>query len=60
VASKTITAKKRCCRSDPRCKKCPVVLRRLERVDLARRVEGRTYVLASDLKKRHMKAARLD
>ncbi len=56
----TIVAKKRCCKSQPRCKKCPVVLRRLERVDMARRAEGRVYVLSRDVKKRHLRAARLD
>jgi hypothetical protein len=57
---KRVVAKKRCCKSQPRCKRCPVVLRRLERVDLARHVSGSTYVLASDLKKRHLRAARRD
>jgi hypothetical protein len=56
----TIVAKKRCCKSQPRCKRCPVVLRRLERVDLARREQGRVYVLSPDAKKRHVRAARLD
>jgi hypothetical protein len=55
-----VVAKKRCCRSAPRCKRCPIVLARLERVDLARRADGRAYVLARDLKKRHLRAARRD
>jgi len=58
--AKTVVAKKRCCESQPRCRRCPVVLRRLERVDLARRKEGRTYVLARDLKPRQMRTARID
>jgi hypothetical protein len=60
VAKKVVIAKKRCCQSGPRCKRCPIVLRRLERVDLARRVDRRTYVLSADLRKRHLRAARLD
>ena len=58
--AQSVVAKKRCCKSQPRCKRCPVVLRRLERVDLARRKKGRAYVLSRDLKPRHVRAARID
>jgi len=58
--AQTVVVKKRCCKSQPRCKRCPVVLRRLERVGLARRKDGRVYVLASDVKPRHIRAARID
>jgi len=37
-----VKAKKRCCQSRPRCKRCPVVLRRLAKAGLAE-VEGRRY-----------------
>lgn len=50
--------KKRCCKSDPRCARCPTVLRRLERAGLAEREHGRTYRLAKDARKRHIRAAR--
>lgn len=53
-----VTVKKRCCKSEPRCKRCPTVLRRLERAGLAEREHGRVYVLAKDLRGRHLKAAR--
>jgi len=56
--AKEIKVKKRCCKSGPRCKRCPVVLKRLERLDLAQRTGKRTYELAPELRKRDVKAAR--
>lgn len=56
--ARRVTVKKRCCKSDPRCRRCPTVLRRLERAGLAEREEGRTFRLAKDVRKRHLKAAR--
>lgn len=55
---KTVVAKKSCCKDKPRCKKCPVVLKRLEAAGLAARVEKRTYLVADDVRKRDMRAAR--
>ena len=50
--------KRRCCKDRPRCKRCPVVLKRLEKAGLAQaRSDGR-YVVDPDLKKRQLKAAR--
>jgi hypothetical protein len=50
--------KQRCCKSKPRCKRCAVVLKRLERDGLAeRRGDGR-YVLVELLGKKQLKAAR--
>jgi hypothetical protein len=57
-AATSVKAKKRCCRDRPRCKRCPVVLKRLARKGLAERVEGRRYELSARLKKKHVKAAR--
>jgi hypothetical protein len=37
-----VKAKKRCCQSRPRCKRCPVVLRRLAKAGLAEQ-DGRGY-----------------
>ena len=51
-----ITVKKRCCKSDPRCKRCPVVAKRLSAVGLARRTGRRTYVI--DAPKQAIKRAR--
>ena len=57
LAAKPIKPKKGCCKSDPRCKRCPVVLNRLAKQGLAER-EGKRYVLAADLRKKQLKAAR--
>jgi hypothetical protein len=40
-----LTVKKRCCKSDPRCKRCPVVAKRLSAAGLAERTGPRTYVV---------------
>ena len=50
--------KKRCCTSRPRCKRCPVVLKRLEQQGLAERKGRFAYELSPDLTKKAMKAAR--
>ena len=50
--------KKRCCKSRPRCKRCPVVLKRLEKQGLAERTGRFAYELSPDLTKKAMKAAR--
>jgi hypothetical protein len=53
-----VKTKKRCCTSRPRCKRCPVVLKRLEEQGLAERKGRFTYELSPDLTKKAMKAAR--
>ena len=56
--AKVVKPRKRCCKSRPRCKRCPVVCRRLAEQGLAsRRSDGR-YVLAVKLRKKQLKAAR--
>jgi hypothetical protein len=56
--ARVVKPKRRCCKDRPRCKRCPVVLKRLEKAGLAEaRGEGR-YVVDPDLKKRELKAAR--
>jgi hypothetical protein len=57
ATTRRVKAKKRCCKSGPRCKRCPVVCKRLERQGMAKRVEKRTWVLV-DVTKPAMKAAR--
>jgi hypothetical protein len=54
----TVKAKKRCCESRPRCKRCPVVLRRLAKAGLAERRGTRTFVLGDDVTKKAVRAAR--
>jgi hypothetical protein len=56
--ARVVKPKSDCCKSDPRCKRCPVVCRRLARKGLAElRADGR-YVLAVDLTKKQLRKAR--
>ena len=55
---KPFKTKKRCCKDKPRCKRCPVVCKRLVKQNLAVRLEDGRYVLSIDLKKKQYKAAR--
>jgi hypothetical protein len=58
VSKRVVKPKKRCCNSSPRCKRCPVVCKRLERKGLAeRRADGR-YELSVSLRKKQLKKAR--
>ncbi|WP_354700009.1 hypothetical protein DSM112329_00268 [Paraconexibacter sp. AEG42_29] len=54
----TLTAKKKCCKDKPRCKKCPVTLKRLETMGYAKRKDTRTYVMIDVVPKSVMKKAR--
>jgi len=54
--AKTVTAKKRCCKDAPRCKKCPVVCKRLEQRGFAEKLGARTYLITAS--KPAVKAAR--
>ncbi len=53
-----IKTKKRCCKDKPRCKKCPVVWKRLETAGYAEREDTRHYVVTLDVPKKAMRAAR--
>jgi hypothetical protein len=53
-----VKPKKRCCKSNPRCKRCPVVTKRLVMRGLAVRRSDGLVVISPDLKNKHMKAAR--
>jgi hypothetical protein len=57
---RVVKPKKRCCHSSPRCKRCPVVCRRLARVALAERRDDGRYVLAPEVRRKHLRAARAD
>ena len=50
--------KKACCKSDPRCKRCPVVAKRLVKQGLATRRADGVVVISADVTKKHLKAAR--
>ena len=54
----SVTAKKKCCKDKPRCKKCPVVLRRLERLGHAEREGRRSYLLDKSIPKKAMLVVR--
>lgn len=51
-----VKVKKRCCKSDPRCKRCPVVAKRLSAVGLAQKTGPRTYMI--DAPKKAIKRTR--
>ena len=57
AAGTLVKPKKGCCRSGPRCKRCPVVMKRLERQGLAER-DGKRFLLAAELRKKQLKVAR--
>lgn len=53
-----VKVKKKCCKSGPRCKRCPAALRKLERQGLARRTGKRSYVIHLEATKKDIKRAR--
>jgi hypothetical protein len=53
-----VKPKKRCCKSKPRCKRCPVVCKRLEKQGLAERTGAGQYRLSATLRKKQLKRAR--
>ena len=55
---KALKPKKRCCHSSPRCRRCPVVLKRLRRAGLAEQDERGRTVLRPDAPKKAIKRAR--
>jgi hypothetical protein len=54
----TIKAKKKCCKSKPRCKRCPVVCKRLEAAGYFERESKRRWVVVVPPRKKALKAAR--
>jgi hypothetical protein len=53
-----VTAKKKCCKDKPRCKTCPVTLKRLEAMGLTLRTGKRTYIVLDVIPKSALKHAR--
>jgi hypothetical protein len=53
-----VKPKKGCCKSNPRCKRCPVVAKRLVKAGHAKRRSDGLIVLSPDLTKKLLKAAR--
>ena len=58
ATGKLIKTKKKCCKSGPRCKRCPAAMKKLERRGLATRMGKRSYVVSLDATKSDLKAAR--
>jgi hypothetical protein len=56
--TKVVKPKKSCCRSDPRCKRCPVVCKRLAKAGVAKKRHDGRYVLDVEIRKKVLKAAR--
>jgi len=50
--------KQKCCGDKPRCKKCPVVWKRLEKAGFARREGKHRYVVVDVVPKQALAAAR--
>jgi hypothetical protein len=53
-----IKPKKSCCKSNPRCKRCLVVVKRLQKAGLAERRSDGFVVISPALTKKKLKAAR--
>ena len=51
-----VKTKKRCCKSGPRCKRCPAVMKRLARAGHAELRGGRIWVVTAP--KKELRAAR--
>ncbi|MGZ0146996.1 hypothetical protein ACXJJ3_07975 [Kribbella sp. WER1] len=54
----SMTAKKKCCKDKPRCKKCPVVLMRLSKAGCAERLDRVHYKVDKKVPKKVLKEAR--
>lgn len=53
-----VKTKKKCCKSGPRCKRCPAAMKKLERRGLATRIGKRSYVIHLEATKKDLKLAR--
>ncbi len=53
-----VKPKKRCCKSNPRCKRCPVVTKRLVKDGLAERRSDGLVLISVGTTKKQYKAAR--
>ena len=53
-----VKTKKKCCKDGPRCKRCPVVWKRLEKAGHAERISKRRYEVIEFVPKRALAEAR--
>lgn len=58
MADDRVKAKKQCCKDHPRCKRCPVVCKRLEKAGYLERKTKRVFVAKRKVPKRAKRAAR--
>jgi hypothetical protein len=56
--AKVLKPKKRCCKSRPRCKRCPVVCKRLVKAGLAKERPNGKVKLSKHVTKKALKSAR--
>jgi hypothetical protein len=54
----TVKTKKKCCGSRKRCKRCAVVMKRMEKRGYAKRLDKRNYTILEPFPKKELKAAR--
>ena len=54
----TVKVKKKCCKSGPRCKKCPAVYKKLSNQGHAEQLNKRVYIVEGKVPKKAMKLAR--
>jgi hypothetical protein len=57
--ARLIKPRKRCCKSRPRCKRCPVVCKRLSNQGLAVKRSDGLFVITPEIRKKQLKAARV-
>jgi hypothetical protein len=57
-SSSIVQSKKRCCKDRPRCKRCPVVCKRLEMEGYVERLSKRQWLMVDVVPKKVLKAAR--
>ncbi len=53
---RAVKTKKKCCKSGPRCKRCPAAMKKLERRGFATRVSKRHYVVSLDANEEGLEA----
>ena len=58
AVAREVKVKKKCCKSGPRCKRCPAAYKRLTNAGYAERTGRRTYLVLERVPKKAMKAAR--
>jgi hypothetical protein len=58
VPATLVKTKKKCCKSGPRCKKCPAVYKQLANQGYAERLDKRLYIVEAKVPKKVFKRAR--